>query len=224
MSCNICNDTGFYLKTTNKEDMSAICTKCDSHHQKNLIYLYRQINLPETYTKYSLEDYPLKEQNKENMEKITKYVNNFNSYRKDGMGLYIYSNTPSYKDSLVVMIVKEIINKYKVSNIYYNTMANVISEVFNGWNFAKDKDIFVITNCFDMAKIPLTTNSRQLAIPAVYQFFNNILDSNKTLIMTSTYSLDEIGNYGYIDFKDLLQLKLFPLKIEGTKQQKPREL
>lgn len=224
MPCPVCNDSGFHFKTVNKEDIAVICTKCDSHHRKNLSYLYRQINLPETYTKYSIGDYPLKEQNKENIEKITKYINNFNSYKKDGMGLYIYSNTPSYKDSLVVMVVKEIINKYKISNIYYNTMANVISEVFNGWNFANDKEIFVITNCFDLAKIPLTANSRQLAIPAVYQFFSNILDSNKILIMTSSYSLEELGNFGYTDFKDLLQIKLFSLKIEGKKQQKLREL
>lgn len=139
-SCPVCNDTGW---EEYEKDGYTFCRECKCGIRRRMIDLHRMkfANIPTGFKEYKLSGFNVSVYNssesREKARKVAKgisyYLNNFDTLKGQGKGLYLFSKTKgSGKTRMAVSLANEFLSKGIQTK--FATSLQILAEIKKSWD------------------------------------------------------------------------------------------
>ena len=205
-SCPVCHDTGWeeYAK-----DGYTFCRECKCGIRRRQIEENRMrfANLPSNFSKLRISSFDITAYNRPNCQNaarnavkgINYYLNNFDALKRQGKGLYIYSQTKgSGKTRMAVSLANELMDKG--IQVKFATSLQILAEIKKSWDknseYQSESELInqlsttevLIIDDFDVEQ-----GGKAWISERFYQIINSRYMDKKVTIYTSNSGIENLG-------------------------------
>lgn len=202
--CILCRDTGIVMYEKDGLEFAKECS-CGLRKKEHLQKMLSFANIPDAFMDMSLDtfrkDVYRYEESKEiievNYKAITWWLSEIERMKKDGMGLYLYSNCKgSGKTRMAASIANELIHKYDMS-VKFATSVHIINEIKASWDKEDGMSEHKLLEELSYAEVLVIDDFgietvRDWIGEKIYQIINQRYINKRITIFTSNLSIDEL--------------------------------
>lgn len=203
--CPVCHGTGWEAISDTGQGTYREC-KCGLRQRQIMKSRLSFANIPDSFKNVRLSNFDetiykdAKNQNKIHAAfKAVKYwLDNFESMKERGMGIYLYSNTKgSGKTRMAVSVANELIYEKKMQ-VKFSTSLQILNEIKASWDkrdreYSENKLLdFLCTSPILVIDDFGTEQAKEWIEERFYQIINSRYADNKITIFTSNFSLNSL--------------------------------
>lgn len=205
-SCPVCHDTGW---EEYEKDGYTFCRECKCGIRRRQIEENRMrfANLPSNFSKLRISSFDITAYNSPNCQNaarnavkgINYYLNNFDALKRQGKGLYIYSQTKgSGKTRMAVSLANELMDKG--IQVKFATSLQILAEIKKSWDknseYQSESELInqlsttevLIIDDFDVEQ-----GGKSWISERFYQIINSRYMDKKVTIYTSNSGIENLG-------------------------------
>lgn len=199
--CPLCNGTGWEIYEKDGYEYSREC-KC--MQKQKIDERVKQADLPKIFESATIGDFELpiyrQEINKKLLTNAIKgiryWIDNFETMKYKGIGLYIYSATKgSGKTRMIAGIANELISKKQVK-VKFTTSLQILNEIRACWDNDNQNESRIL-KCLSEVDVLIiddfgTEQAKEWVNDRFYQIINERYTNRKITLFTSNSRLDEL--------------------------------
>lgn len=201
--CLKCKGTGMILYKENGYDMAKECD-CGIREKQALESQLQFANIPEQFKDVRLSNFSLdifdgiaKTQLEKAYKAVKGYYENFDKYREDGYGLYLFSTCKgSGKTRMAVSLANELIYERHIS-VKFCTSIQILNEIKASWDSESDTTESRLLEHLSTTPVLIiddfgTEKTKDWITERFYHIINERYINKKITIFTSNYSITDI--------------------------------
>lgn len=200
--CSKCGGTGFILSLD--EEGRSYADDCECREQMLLTRRLELAEIPEAFKDYTLGTFSLAAYQTEEAKKIAaqacgivkNWIDNFDSMKDRGMGLYFHSSTKGSGKTRMAASVANYIMHNTSLQVRFITSTKILSEIQATWDDRERSESKLLNDLIRLSVLVIddfgTEKVKDWAEQRFFQIINERYISNRPTIFTSNYSLDRL--------------------------------